>query len=139
MITITSSGQLTTISGPVGSGKTKLALEMVAEAQRKGGVCAYIDSEHAFNPTFARELGVDVEKMLVSQPDTAEQAGEIAETFIKTDTVSTVILDSVNALISSSGELGGHARLVQKLNEAVEGSNTTVVLTLQTRESHPST
>jgi len=91
-------GRVTEIFGPESSGKTTLALHVVAEAQRTGGVCAYIDAEHALDPVYARAIGVDVDEMLISQPDTGEQALEIADVLIRSGAIDVVVIDSVAAL-----------------------------------------
>ena len=102
-------GRVTEIFGPESSGKTTLALHVVAEAQRTGGVCAYIDAEHALDPIYARAIGVDVDEMLISQPDTGEQALEIADVLIRSGAIDVVVIDSVAALTPRAeieGEMG---------------------------------
>ncbi|MXV89159.1 MAG: recombinase RecA [Acidimicrobiia bacterium] len=102
-------GRVTEIFGPESSGKTTLALHVVAEAQRTGGVCAYIDAEHALDPVYARAIGVDVDEMLISQPDTGEQALEIADVLIRSGAIDVVVIDSVAALtprVEIEGEMG---------------------------------
>ena len=102
-------GRVTEIFGPESSGKTTLALHVVAEAQRVGGVCAYIDAEHALDPIYARAIGVDVDEMLISQPDTGEQALEIADVLIRSGAIAVVVIDSVAALTPRAeieGEMG---------------------------------
>ena len=102
-------GRVTEIFGPESSGKTTLALHVVAEAQRTGGVCAYIDAEHALDPIYARAIGVDVDEMLISQPDTGEQALEIADVLIRSGAIDVVAIDSVAALTPRAeieGEMG---------------------------------
>ena len=102
-------GRVTEIFGPEASGKTTLALHVVAEAQRTGGVCAYIDAEHALDPVYARAIGVDVDEMLISQPDTGEQALEIADVLIRSGAIDVVAIDSVAALTPRAeieGEMG---------------------------------
>ena len=102
-------GRVTEIFGPESSGKTTLALHVVAEAQRQGGVCAYIDAEHALDPIYARAIGVDVDEMLISQPDTGEQALEIADVLIRSGAIDVVVIDSVAALTPRAeieGEMG---------------------------------
>ncbi len=102
-------GRVTEIFGPESSGKTTLALHVVAEAQRTGGVCAYIDAEHALDPVYARAIGVDVDEMLISQPDTGEQALEIADVLIRSGAIDVVAIDSVAALTPRAeieGEMG---------------------------------
>ena len=86
------------IYGPESSGKTTLALQVIAEAQKTGGVCAFVDAEHALDPTYARKLGVDTSELLISQPDTGEQALEIADTLVRSGAVSVLVVDSVAAL-----------------------------------------
>src|SRR5512147_734960 len=92
-------GRVIEIYGPESSGKTTLALHAIAEAQRKGGVCAFIDAEHALDPVYARKLGVDVENLLISQPDAGEQALEIADTLVRSGAVDVLVVDSVAALV----------------------------------------
>ena len=102
-------GRITEIYGPEASGKTTLALHAVAEAQKRGGEAAYIDVEHALDPVYARALGVDVDSLLVSQPDTGEQALEIAEALIRSGAVDMLVVDSVAALVPRQeieGEMG---------------------------------
>jgi recombination protein RecA len=97
------------IYGPESSGKTTLALQTVAEAQRRGGICAFIDAEHALDPTYARKLGVDIENLLISQPDTGEQALEIADTLVRSGAIEVLVIDSVAALTPRAeieGEMG---------------------------------
>jgi recombination protein RecA len=139
-------GRITEIYGPESSGKTTLCLHVIANAQRKGGVAAFIDAEHALDIEYARKLGVDVENLLVSQPDTGEQALEIAELLIRSSAVDVVVIDSVAALVPRAeieGEMGDshvglQARLMsqalRKLTGAVSRSNTSVVFTNQIRE-----
>ncbi|MYI56938.1 MAG: recombinase RecA [Acidimicrobiia bacterium] len=102
-------GRVTEIFGPESSGKTTLALHVVAEAQRTGGMCAYIDAEHALDPIYARAIGVDVDEMLISQPDTGEQALEIADVLVRSGAIDVVVIDSVAALTPRAeieGEMG---------------------------------
>jgi recombination protein RecA len=139
-------GRVIEIYGPEGAGKTTLAQHIVAEAQRRGGVAAFIDMEHALDPTYAARCGVDVENLLISQPDTGEQALEIAETLIRSGAVDVVVVDSVAALVPRAeieGEMGDshpglQARLMsqalRKLSGAVKQSNTALVFTNQLRE-----
>jgi recombination protein RecA len=139
-------GRITEIFGPESSGKTTLCQHVIAEAQRKGGVAAFIDVEHALDPTYARACGVDVDELLVSQPDTGEQALEITETLIRSGGVDCVVVDSVAALVPRAeieGEMGDsfvgiQARLMsqalRKLTGAVSRSNTALVFTNQLRE-----
>ena len=91
-------GRVVEIYGPESSGKTTLALHVVAEAQKKGGVAAYVDAEHALDPGYAKKLGVDIDELLISQPDTGEQALEITDTLVRSGGVDIVVIDSVAAL-----------------------------------------
>lgn len=139
-------GRVTEIYGPEGAGKTTLAQHIVAEAQKRGGVAAFIDMEHALDPTYAARCGVDVENLLISQPDTGEQALEIAETLIRSGAVDIIVIDSVAALVPRAeieGEMGDshpglQARLMsqalRKLSGAVKQSNTALIFTNQLRE-----
>jgi recombination protein RecA len=139
-------GRITEIYGPESSGKTTLCLHVIANAQRKGGVAAFIDAEHALDIEYARKLGVDIENLLVSQPDTGEQALEIAELLIRSGAVDVLVIDSVAALVPRAeieGEMGDshvglQARLMsqalRKLTGAVNRSNTCVIFTNQIRE-----
>jgi recombination protein RecA len=139
-------GRITEIFGPESSGKTTLCYHIVANAQRAGGVAAFIDAEHALDPTYARNVGVNVDELLVSQPDTGEQALEIAETLIRSNGVDVVIIDSVAALVPRAeieGEMGDsfvglQARLMsqalRKLTGAINRSKTALVFTNQLRE-----
>jgi recombination protein RecA len=139
-------GRITEIFGPESSGKTTLSQHILAEAQRKGGVVAFIDVEHALDPHYARACGVNVDELLVSQPDTGEQALEITETLIRSGGVDCVVVDSVAALVPRAeieGEMGDsfvgiQARLMsqalRKLTGAVSRSNTALVFTNQLRE-----
>jgi recombination protein RecA len=139
-------GRVTEIYGPDGAGKTTLAQHIVAEAQKRGGVAAYIDMEHALDPTYAAKCGVDVDDLLISQPDTGEQALEIAETLIRSGAVDIIVVDSVAALVPRAeieGEMGDshpgmQARLMsqalRKLSGAIKQSNTALVFTNQLRE-----
>jgi recombination protein RecA len=139
-------GRITEIYGPESSGKTTLCYHIAASAQRNGGVAAFIDAEHALDPTYARNVGVNVDELLVSQPDTGEQALEIAETLIRSNGVDVVIVDSVAALVPRAeieGEMGDsfvglQARLMsqalRKLTGAINRSNTALVFTNQLRE-----
>ncbi|MEM9465363.1 MAG: recombinase RecA, partial [Actinomycetota bacterium] len=102
-------GRVTEIYGPESSGKTTLATHVVAEAQRNGGVCAYIDAEHAMDPVYAKAIGVDIDELLISQPDTGEQALEIADMLIRSGALDVVVIDSVAALTPRAeieGEMG---------------------------------
>jgi recombination protein RecA len=139
-------GRITEIFGPESSGKTTLCQHVIAEAQRRGGIAAFIDVEHALDPGYARACGVNVDELLVSQPDTGEQALEITETLIRSGGVDCVVLDSVAALVPRAeieGEMGDsfvgiQARLMsqalRKLTGAVSRSNTALVFTNQLRE-----
>ncbi|MGH2408643.1 MAG: recombinase RecA [Candidatus Limnocylindrales bacterium] len=139
-------GRVTEIFGPESSGKTTLCQHVLAEAQRKGGVVAFIDVEHALDPGYARACGVNVDELLVSQPDTGEQALEITETLIRSGGVDCVVVDSVAALVPRAeieGEMGDsfvgiQARLMsqalRKLTGAVSRSNTALIFTNQLRE-----
>ncbi len=139
-------GRITEIFGPESSGKTTLCYHIAANAQRAGGIVAFIDAEHALDPTYARNVGLDVDELLVSQPDTGEQALEIAETLIRSNGVDVVIVDSVAALVPRAeieGDMGDahvglQARLMsqalRKLTGAINRSNTALVFTNQLRE-----
>jgi len=139
-------GRVTEIFGPESSGKTTLALHIVAEAQRAGGVAAFIDAEHALDPDYARKLGVDVDNLMVSQPDSGEQALEITEILIRSGALDVVVIDSVAALVPKAeldGEMGDsfvglHARLMsqamRKLTGIVSKSRTSLVFINQIRE-----
>ena len=139
-------GRVTEIYGPEASGKTTLCQHLVAEAQRLGGVCAYIDMEHALDPGYAARCGVNVEELYISQPDTGEQALEIAETLVRSGAVDVVVIDSVAALVPRAeiegdmGEatMGMQARLMsqalRKLSGAIKQTNTAVVFTNQLRQ-----
>ncbi|MBI4544122.1 MAG: DNA recombination/repair protein RecA, partial [Gemmatimonadetes bacterium] len=131
-------GRITEIYGPESSGKTTLCLHVIANVQKQGGVAAFVDAEHALDIDYSRKLGVDVDNMLVSQPDTGEQALEIAEVLIRSSAVDVVVIDSVAALVPRAeieGEMGDthvglHARLMRqalrKLTGAVNRSRTSV-------------
>jgi recombination protein RecA len=139
-------GRVTEIYGPDGAGKTTLAQHIVAEAQRRDGVAAYIDMEHALDPAYAAKCGVDVDNLFISQPDTGEQALEIAETLIRSGAVDIIVVDSVAALVPRAeieGEMGDshpglQARLMsqalRKLSGAIRQSNTALIFTNQLRE-----
>ncbi len=139
-------GRITEIYGPESSGKTTVCQHVIAEAQRRGGVAAFIDVEHALDPGYARACGVNVDELLVSQPDTGEQALEITETLIRSGGIDVVVVDSVAALVPRAeieGEMGDsfvgiQARLMsqalRKLTGAVSRSNTSLVFTNQLRE-----
>src|SRR5512141_1035125 len=139
-------GRVVEIYGPESSGKTTLALHTVAEAQKKGGICAFIDAEHALDPVYARKLGVNIDELLISQPDTGEQALEICDTLVRSGAVDVVIIDSVAALVPRAeieGDMGDspmgmQARLMsqalRKLSGAIKQTNTAVVFTNQLRQ-----
>lgn len=139
-------GRISEIYGPESSGKTTICLQVIANAQRKGGIAAFIDAEHALDVGYARKLGVDVDNLLVSQPDTGEQALEIAEVLIRSNAIDVVVIDSVAALVPRAeieGEMGDthvglQARLMsqalRKLTGAVNRSHTSVIFTNQIRE-----
>src|SRR5215210_4236775 len=102
-------GRVVEIYGPESSGKTTLALHTIAEAQKKGGICAFIDAEHALDPIYARKLGVNVDELLISQPDAGEQALEIADTLVRSGAIDVLVVDSVAALVPRAeleGEMG---------------------------------
>jgi len=138
-------GRVVEIYGPESSGKTTLALHTIAEAQKKGGICAFIDAEHALDPVYARKLGVNVDDLLISQPDHGEQALEIADTLVRSGAVDVLVVDSVAALVPRSeleGEMGdvqpgSQARLMsqalRKLTASINKSNTMVVFINQIR------
>jgi len=138
-------GRVVEIYGPESSGKTTLTLHCVAEAQKKGGVCAFVDAEHALDPQYARKLGVDLDELLISQPDTGEQALEIVDTLVRSGAVSMVVVDSVAALTPKSeleGDMGDssvgvHARLMsqamRKLTSSISRSNCMVIFINQIR------
>ena len=138
-------GRVVEIYGPESSGKTTLALHVVAEAQKRGGTCAFIDAEHALDPVYARKLGVSVEDLLISQPDTGEQALEIADTLVRSGAVDALVIDSVAALVPRAeleGEMGDthvglQARLMsqalRKLTSSISRSNCMVVFINQIR------
>ncbi|MET0678877.1 MAG: recombinase RecA, partial [Bradyrhizobium sp.] len=138
-------GRIVEIYGPESSGKTTLALHCVAEAQKKGGICAFIDAEHALDPVYARKLGVNVDELLISQPDTGEQALEICDTLVRSGAIDVLVIDSVAALVPKAeleGEMGDslpglQARLMsqalRKLTASINKSNTMVVFINQIR------
>jgi len=138
-------GRVAEIFGPEGSGKTTLCQHIIAEAQRDGGIAAFIDVEHVLDPTYARKCGVDIEELLISQPDTAEQALEITEALVRSGAVDVVVVDSVAALVPRAeieGEMGDshvalQARLMsqalRKLTGAIKRSKTAVIFTNQLR------
>ena len=138
-------GRVIEIYGPESSGKTTLALHVVAEVQKKGGIAAYVDAEHALDPVYAKKLGVDIDEMLISQPDTGEQALEITDTLVRSGGVDIVVVDSVAALTPKAeleGEMGDQlpglqARLMsqalRKLTGSISKSNTIVIFINQIR------
>lgn len=139
-------GRIIEIYGPESSGKTTLCLHVIAEAQKRGGLCAFVDMEHALDPAYARAIGVNVDTLYISQPDTAEQALEITEAFVRSGALDVVIMDSVAALVPRvelEGEMGDshvgiQARLMsqalRKLSGAIKQSNVVVMFTNQLRE-----
>jgi recombination protein RecA len=139
-------GRVVEIYGPESSGKTTLATHVIAEAQKKGGMCAFIDAEHAFDSVYAKKLGVDVDNLLISQPDYGEQALEIADRLILSGALDVVVIDSVAALVPKSeleGEMGDskmglHARLMsqalRKLTGTISKTNTICIFINQMRE-----
>jgi recombination protein RecA len=138
-------GRIVEIYGPESSGKTTLALHVVAESQKKGGTCAFVDAEHALDPGYARKLGVDIQNLLISQPDAGEQALEIADTLVRSGAVDVLVIDSVAALVPRAeleGEMGDslpglQARLMsqalRKLTASISKSNTLVIFINQIR------
>ncbi len=139
-------GRVVEIYGPESSGKTTLATHVVAEAQRNGGICAYIDAEHAMDPVYARAIGVDVDELLIAQPDTGEQALEICDTLVRSGAIDVIVIDSVAALtpkVELEGEMGQshvglQARLMsqalRKLTANLNKSNTICIFINQLRE-----
>ncbi len=139
-------GRVVEVFGPESSGKTTLALHVVANAQKAGGIACFIDAEHALDPTFATKIGVDIDNLLVSQPDTAEQALEICETLVRSNAVDVIVIDSVAAMVPRAeveGEMGDshmglQARLMsqalRKLTASISRSKTLVIFINQIRE-----
>ena len=139
-------GRITEIYGPETSGKTTICQHIVAEAQKLGGICAFVDMEHALDPVYASRCGVDVESLLISQPDTGEQALEITETLVRSGAVDVIVIDSVAALVPRAeieGDMGDspmgmQARLMsqalRKLSGAIKQTNTAVIFTNQLRQ-----
>ena len=139
-------GRVTEVFGPESSGKTTLTLHLIAEAQKRGGKAVFIDAEHAFDPKYAKAIGVNLEDLIIAQPDYGEQALEIAETLIRSGVIDVVVIDSVAALVPKAelegdiedSNIGLHARLMSKamrvLKGAVNKSNTALVLINQVRE-----
>jgi recombination protein RecA len=138
-------GRIIEIYGPESSGKTTLALSVIAQSQKKGGTCAFVDAEHALDPSYAKKIGVDVENLLVSQPDSGEQALEIADTLVRSGAIDVLVIDSVAALVPKAeleGEMGDshmglQARLMsqalRKLTATVARSNTLIIFINQIR------
>src|SRR6202790_3439089 len=138
-------GRIIEIYGPESSGKTTLALHIIAQAQKNGGACAFIDAEHAMDPTYACKLGVDIDNLLISQPDAGEQALEIADTLVRSGAIDVLVIDSVAALVPRAeleGEMGDshmglHARLMsqalRKLTGSISRSRTMVIFINQIR------
>src|SRR5438046_3071863 len=139
-------GRVTEIYGPESSGKTTLSLHIIAEAQRLGGIAAFIDAEHSLDPIYAKNLGVNTDELLISQPDTGEQALEIGETLVRSNAVDVIVIDSVAALVPRAeldGDMGDslpglQARLMsqalRKLTAAISRSGTSVIFINQLRE-----
>ena len=139
-------GRITEIYGPESSGKTTICQHIVAEAQKLGGTCAYMDMEHALDPAYAARCGVDVDSLLISQPDTGEQALEITETLVRSGAIDVIVIDSVAALVPRAeieGDMGDspmgmQARLMsqalRKLSGAIKQTNTAVIFTNQLRQ-----
>ena len=138
-------GRVVEIYGPESSGKTTLALQVLAESQKTGGICAFVDAEHALDPVYAKKLGVKTEELLISQPDTGEQALEIADTLIKSGSISVIVIDSVAALTPRAeleGEMGDHhvglqsrlmSQALRKLTGSIAHTNTMVIFINQIR------
>ena len=138
-------GRVIEIYGPESSGKTTLALQVVAEAQKTGGICGFVDAEHALDPVYAKKWGGDTEELLISQPDTGEQALEITDTLIKSGSVSVLVIDSVAALTPRAeieGEMGDHhvglqsrlmSQALRKLTSSISRTNTMVIFINQIR------
>jgi len=138
-------GRIIEIYGPESSGKTTLALSVIAQSQKKGGTCAFIDAEHALDPSYAKKIGVDIENLLISQPDAGEQALEIADTLVRSGAIDVLVIDSVAALVPKAeleGEMGDshmglQARLMsqalRKLTATISRSNTLVIFINQIR------
>ncbi|MDF2782291.1 MAG: recA, partial [Geminicoccaceae bacterium] len=139
-------GRIVEIYGPESSGKTTLTLHCIAEAQKAGGTCAFVDAEHALDPGYARKLGVNIDELLISQPDTGEQALEIADTLVRSLAIDLVVIDSVAALVPRAeleGEMGDshmglQARLMsqalRKLTASIHRSNCILIFTNQIRQ-----
>ncbi|MCK4802119.1 recombinase RecA [bacterium] len=139
-------GRVMEIFGPEGGGKTTLSLQIIANAQRMGGTAAFVDAEHAMDPTYAGKLGVDIENLLISQPDNGEQALEITETLVRSGAIDVIVIDSVAALVPRAeiegqmgdAQMGLQARLMsqalRKLTSCISKSNTSVIFINQIRE-----
>ena len=138
-------GRIVEIYGPESSGKTTLALSVIAQSQKNGGTCAFIDAEHALDPSYAKKIGVDLDNLLISQPDAGEQALEIADTLVRSGAIDVLVVDSVAALVPKAeleGEMGDshmglQARLMsqalRKLTSTIARSNTLVIFINQIR------
>ena len=138
-------GRIVEIYGPESSGKTTLALQVVAEAQKAGGICAFVDAEHALDPVYAKKLGVNTEELLISQPDAGEQALEIADTLVKSGSISVIVIDSVAALTPRAeieGDMGDHhvglqsrlmSQALRKLTSSISNTNTMMIFINQIR------
>ena len=141
-------GRIVEIYGPESSGKTTLALHVVAEAQKAGGACAFVDAEHALDPVYAKKLGVNIDELLISQPDAGEQALEIADTLVRSGAISVLVVDSVAALVPRAeleGDMGDshmglQARLMsqalRKLTSSISKSNCLVIFINQIRQKN---
>lgn len=139
-------GRITEIYGPESSGKTTIALHVIAEAQKAGGTAAFIDAEHALDPSYSKKIGIDIDNLIVSQPDTGEMALEICESLVRSGAIDVIVIDSVAALVPKAeiaGEMGDshvglHARLMsqalRKLTGAISKSSTSVIFINQIRE-----
>lgn len=139
-------GRVIEIYGPESSGKTTLTLHCIAEVQKKGGVCAFVDAEHALDPAYARKLGVNVDELLISQPDTGEQALEIADTLVRSGAIDMLVIDSVAALVPRAelegemgdAQMGAQARLMsqalRKLTSSISRTKCTVIFINQIRQ-----
>jgi recombination protein RecA len=138
-------GRIVEIYGPESSGKTTLALQVIAEAQKSGGICAFVDAEHALDPVYAKKLGVNTEELLISQPDAGEQALEIADTLVKSGSISVIVIDSVAALTPRAeieGDMGDHhvglqsrlmSQALRKLTSSISNTNTMMIFINQIR------
>ncbi|MSP10067.1 MAG: recombinase RecA [Pelagibacteraceae bacterium] len=138
-------GRIIEIYGPESSGKTTLALQVIAESQKLGGICAFVDAEHALDPVYAKNIGVNTDELLISQPDTGEQALEIADTLVKSGSISVIVIDSVAALTPRAeieGEMGDHhvglqsrlmSQALRKLTSSISNTNTMMIFINQIR------